>query len=51
MNEDSKLRPQLIIAGVVGVGHETIKSRLRYAVAHLHRRLAAETDELTGTAS
>jgi RNA polymerase sigma-70 factor (ECF subfamily) len=39
------------IAGVVGVGHETIKSRLRYAVAHLRKRLAAETDELTGTAS
>ena len=39
------------IAKVVGVGHETIKSRLRYAVAHLRRRLEPESDELTGTAS
>ena len=39
------------IAQVVGVGHETIKSRLRYAVTHLRKRLAAEANELTGTAS
>jgi RNA polymerase sigma-70 factor (ECF subfamily) len=39
------------IAKVVGVGHETIKSRLRYAVAHLRKRLESETDTLTGRAS
>lgn len=31
------------IAGVVGVGRETIKSRLRYAVTNLRRQLAAES--------
>lgn len=39
------------IAQVVGVGHETVKSRLRYAVGHLRKILAMETDELTGTTS
>ena len=31
------------IGRVVGVGRETIKSRLRYAVMHLRRRLTAES--------
>lgn len=31
------------IGRVVGVGRETIKSRLRYAVAHLRRRLTVES--------
>lgn len=39
------------IAQVVGVGRETVKSRLRYAVGHLRKILAMDTDELTGTAS
>jgi len=39
------------IAGVVGVGRETIKSRLRYAVSHLRARLAGHAGELTGIAS
>jgi len=39
------------IAAVVGVGRETIKSRLRYAVNHLRARLAGHMTELTGAAS
>ncbi len=38
------------IAGVVGVGRETVKSRLRYAVNHLRARLSAHATELTGVA-
>lgn len=37
------------IARITGVGRETIKSRLRYAVAHLRRLLQAEPEPMTGT--